>query len=715
MNKSHGTCFEIHPRFGRDPFLARGLLLIPILLWFLLRASLTFASEPVTPIVPEGYEDRILALFQPIEFEGKIIENWVFDGLKIRSEHLEATLAGPKNERLTLTLAHPSTVKGNPDLNNACFAIETDMARASPGGKQAIRRMAEVLKSHERDCPWELPEREIDLAGMWSFWSTLIFDFVYTAGILHYFVACLVIFVLAFRRDDSIRTFSHARLWLLGAFVLGVVLRLTLVDPTPLGVNIYQEPGIFSRLFDSLFFRQLSGEFSKPVYLHEWVFSATLAYAFLLPPAIFALARILFGDDRPALAAALLVAVNPNHLRFSASEVFFIPSITLAATCMALTAATLLSTSRIRRAVGLILLAYLSSFLVQMRYLDILHALPMAGLFLLPFARNVPHPWKIIVAGVALASTLGFGTWYLLNHSLAKIQGSVHSDLFANIFQGWTNLNYNTLLHPRITPPPLLLAAILGGGYLFRNHRMLLLLLAGWIALFLSGHSIVLPDRVEMQARYHLHLVLPLCLLAAAAISMNFWKNKRVLAVAGLALLASAPLTHFGYIRDDDFNSIHEYRFLASLVEKLPEKAAVVEWRGSLPQDSRFNFFGQRVQGGKNENKFEVSLYTYDNADDIKSYRFEESHDQTTYYYEGLSCYYHKLPYRRIAPFCAAMHRCFSLDPVSSTTFDNRFYDENRRTNYNDDATQSLTLTLYRILGPSKSPESEECFLPPSK
>jgi len=264
---------------------------------------------------------------------------------------------------------------------------------------------------------------------------------------------------------------------------------------------------------------------------------------------------------------------------------------------------------------------------------------------------------------------------------------------------------HNTLIQPGITPPGLLLLAVAGGWLSIRGHppmREQGMFLVAWLALFYIAHGYALAESAAMQARYHLHLVVPFAMLAALGASRLFARRRAVFWLAA-AYVATVPFVHRGFIGDMEFDGLREYAFVRSAAERLPVSCTVLEYTGEGmgEADVRFGRTGALLDG-RTERRLSTAIPIGASAGARDPLREEirvliATPPSCLYYYEGLFCYGRKEPHQSIADACAEMHRAAELEEVSTTRFMHRVYDGALATGMGE-RRDPIVLTLFRVV-----------------
>ena len=450
-------------------------------------------------------------------------------------------------------------------------------------------------------------------------------------------------------------------------------------------------------IFDGPVLQNLTRWTDAQFYFTDITFTMNLVIAIATPLAIYAHGHYVLRDPRAALVAAALFAVLPNHIRFSHSEVEFILSLALTSLCLAVVHVAL-SSEWTWRTAATIALPFLVTASIYTRELNLL-IVPLLFAAALLLQGDAPRSRLVVaLAGVTLGAVAGF-FGYLLPMHAANLREGLHIRTLLNGVEAFFDLRLNTFLNPRITPPGFTLLAVAGIWVLWRNRlRRHLVLLLAWFALYFVCHSFVLPTEPAMQARYHLHLAPPLVLLAAPA-AVALYEYSRVAALA-LALYALAvPALHADFIRDTNFNDMHEYAFLQRVRAEIPAGCTVLEFPGAYEHDQRLPRMGLVLDGGLPTSSWKQMAIGLDNDSEPLRPALREllrRPPECLYWFEGLPCWSAKKPNQTIASACAALRDAVELREIDSVEFTSRVYDENLARGFAPDL-RVLRLGLYRV------------------
>lgn len=422
----------------------------------------------------------------------------------------------------------------------------------------------------------------------------------------------------------------------------------------------------------------LGARYRLTVHLTDFQAWFNLALSSLMPLVFFTHARLLLGDARKALAAAALMAALPMHVRFAKSDVIFVLSLVNSSLTFATIYGALSDPSRAWRAACSVALPLLSFATYLARPENYAFALLDLGALTLYLRADVPRR-RVAFAALAIASAAGYAVAVDL---LARYRQNVAEGLsLQTLVRAWeiaTDPGYNTLVNPHMTPPVIPALALVGGAALWRaGERRKAALLAAWLATFFVVNSYARAPTVLMQARYHLNLVSPLLMLAAAALPA-VERLPRPARAALAAWLLLSPWIHRGFVRDVDYTEAQEYFFLRRHRDLLGPRCAVLELGPAVDIPEGRYTLGLRaprvsaaLRGGVYGEAVGVQLGAFPpgGGPDARegfalSDAFVAAPLPCTYYYESAACTTHGPPSGGLAPACEEAHRRFRLELV---------------------------------------------------
>lgn len=636
--------------------------------WVALLCSMPAFAE--TWVIEGGREDEIQEMVSPYFDVGG--PGWELVTIQIGAESAVYVVVAENGETGTVTIRHLSSATSD-DGTSASFAIGSEFSGAVTQG--AVAQIEQAIIANDRGEFWRMQ------AGTAA--SPRDIALMERLGNLPY--VALLLFALVFTTWRELR--RHPR-WvagsLVGITVLCAAIRLVMSVRIPLGVWPYTRVNsLLAALWESESFRSSA---SEPFYFTDLIAPAALVCSVLTPVALFCHASQLFRDPRKGLVAALFLAVLPSHIRFSATEVAFIPSLYVSSLSFALMHSAMKEDTAPLRWLAACLLVPTAYIAFSTRPLNILFLpfLIYAGVFLA--SPTTPRGRQVLVCGaVALAGVISFQRYLLESYGSQLAEHMSVVDLTISTLQATFFPAYNSLLMPRLTPPLFLIGAAYGVYRMWKAREWRLgLFLVGWLFAFLSTHSVILHPLPEMTARYHLHIVVPFVLLAAHGLGDLEKKYFRV--VIGLAILS--PIIHAGFIRNTEFAEFEEWIFAERIRAEIPAQCVVLELTIPRPEPGeeeagqpRFERMGRYSSGGSTSQRFEVVPIGVGNSARELSpevARLLQDPPSCLMFYEGLPCWFTRTELDETAPVCAQVLSSGSWDLIESEEIADRIFDGHR-------------------------------------
>lgn len=672
-----------------------------IVLTALLVLVCTGSIAAARPVIPPEREDEIQALLLPHRLGDGLAPGWRLRAIAIDLATIHVQLHGPDDELAELTLDHPDYAPPGARVVGSFALLVTEAPR---GSEAALAELVAALERNDDGRFWAAHgavapdgEPELRFSRSLSGWAT--------DGLL---ALALVVGVTAALLWQALRGAARWIPWtLLGIVALGAGMRLWLTPLATLEPWSYTRFMVVARtIYEGPALALLH---PGPVFPTSVITTTVLVHALLAPLAVFVMARYLLASDRAALVSAGLVAVLPLHIRFSYGDVSSIPSLTLAALVFAMVQAAAREPGRGWPAAMLLLLPVVLVPTFLLRPLNILYA-PLSLAMVLVHrgvsTDQAPAPARRIVA-VALvlaALTIEVGIPHLLDEFGREVREGLRLSTVASAIRVLFSLEHDSLLNPHFTPPGLTLLAIVGVVDLARRRRWrLLACLAGWLLASLGTHAYVVPKSPFMQARYHLHLVVPFVGLAACGIEavlarLHGHRHARRWMVVLFGYLAASPVIHAPFVRDVAFDDQREWVWVHALRSHVPADCTIVEY-GGRGQGARFARVGAFVAEGVPAQRWNV-VEIPEPADGAPAVSDEVrtllSHPpECAYWYEGMPCLGNRPPEAALAPACAAVHELADLTEIERLEFESRPYDENLAPGLREGET--VVLRLFRL------------------
>lgn len=471
-------------------------------------------------------------------------------------------------------------------------------------------------------------------------------------------------FLSAVLRDELRNSRPYVAWALLGIVVVGAALRLLISEPVQMEARPWSN-GRVVPLAQVIYDGPVLGWAASrggTFYLTDVIFTTNLLLAIATPAVLFAYARLLFRDDVRALAAAGLIALLPEHIRFSHSDVAQIESVLTSALTFVALYTFLQHPSRRWRVCSGVAMTILAAATYRVRPENIVF-FPL-DVFALWVIARAGVPRARVAAAAVLVVALGAFGW--VARPLVYSPGERLLAAAWDAVQVLPDPVMNTLLNPSVTPVVMLVVAVVGAAALWKHERARAVFLLGWLAFFFFAESAVIGETLAMQARYHLHLAVPFVLLCAAGIP-RVLRLPRAPRAAVVMLVVLSPALHLPFERDVDFYELREFQFLEALRAKIPEGCTVLEFQPELPPGpvpaGEGTLEASRVarvcaHRGPRAPWTVVPLATFDVGAEKERLsdraRVILAHEPRgcEMFFEGLTCRSHRGPTERVAPVC---------------------------------------------------------------
>jgi hypothetical protein len=692
--------------------------LLAVIVVFVARLPVSWAdgpSEP-SPLLFVGREAEVRALYQPHavgDTLGPAAAGFRLSAVEVTAERASFRVRGPSGAAWTLHLEHPARApSGTLHVGSFAYVREPPQgAERDPSAEAALDEIAATLQGNDRGRFWgsrvharsdatsppapELLSPFRDATGVGSFIKALgtwfHLTFLDDGSII--LIGAIVFLALHLRRvlADLPRWVSLA---LLGLFCAGLGLRLLMSLPTIMNAFPYRRVVPLARLVASHRATSwLLDDTGAEIYLTEVIFKTDVLVAAVTPVVLFAHARYVLKDYRPALFAAGMLVLLPMHIRFSYSDTEVIQSICSSSLTFVVLYTALREPSVVWRAACFVLLPAMALATYWVRPENMSLYLLDVWAVLLTAGDDVPRSRRILVMlEVTAASAYAF-VFHLMPGYSGMVQTALGMTTLKHLWQMvHERPSMITFLNPYFMPPGFIALVVIGGVALYRQgERLRMLFLVSWALGMFVVMSTVLNGVPAMEERYHLNMITPLCMLAAASWPVLVRARPRV-RWAAFVYLAASPLLHFASIRDSDFNEMHEFDFLRSHRDEIPAGCAVLEFQPAMThqrihdRDTRIGRIGTMFDGaGELSRWYVVSSGAFPaptrdlaQAEELtpEAVSLIEHPPACLYVYEGISCFSHRPMGSPIAPVCAELRRRLPLTRVASIPFRSRLYDE---------------------------------------
>jgi hypothetical protein len=609
-----------------------------------------------------GHEARVLALFAPYALGGEVADGHRLWGVAIDRTRVQITLRARDGSDATLALQHPDdTIRS--DARSESFAIVYGSEPGSPA-QEARRALVAAIVRNDAGGFWEAT------AGTTTEATSPLADGLVQIG----FLALLSLLLAARLLAGESRGLAAG---LVATVIAGALVRLALSPQTFLGAWPWSRLYPHARaVAEGPWLTAIAEHTGHTVYLTDVMLWTSFAYAVLMPLALFAHATYLLRDARAGLAAAFAVAFLPQHIRFSISEDGFVGSLLLTSLAFAMIHGFLRDRARPVRWLLLLALPAVLYPGYLLRPLNILFLVVYAAAIVALHGYTAPRLRRGLVLAVVLAVGAAALVRFFAQHERTVTQ-LTPLEWLGSVFHVLVVPRLLVLTDPTRTPPALLALAVVGAVLAWRaGERRLVAYLLGWLLLFVVAHAVVVQE--SMQARYHMHLVVPFLLLGALAVPRLAVRHRPWLVVAALSI-AAAPWLHRGFLGDVDYTEQHEYAFVRRARDLVPEGCTVLEYTGGRrdADELRFSRIGQlaRTDGAR---RFRVVGIFPDGRTGEHQPTLDAllaNPPPCLYLYEGLACSAWRALGEDYAAGCLALRERLRATPVRAATARVRLYD----------------------------------------
>lgn len=651
-------------------------------------------AEASRPVIEPGREAEIVALFDPHALGDELAPGWTLHSFSIEIGTIHLWIAGPDDAYAHLTLDHPDLAPKQARILEG-FALA--IVEQPPGSEAAVASLSEALERNDKGQFWrgeiayaDEPTNVLGVGlgvglGTWA-----------KDGIVLLTLFTLVLLGLVMHK---LRGAGSWMKWALLAIVLGgAALRLIVSPEVGLEAWPYTRFLLLARwVYEGPMLAILNPD---PVWMSSAITTTTLVLALLAPLAIYVHARYLLDDHRVALIAAGIIAILPLHLRFAHSDVAFVASITSSSLVFTLVH---VATREPKKSLGWFAVAIIGlplALVYLIRPLNIMYfPLLVATAFVNHGVDSEKPRAERVRVGAAFAMvtivTFAGGVPWLLESFGSEVRDGLSGETLLSALTVVFSPRMNILLNPEFTPPGLTALALLGVVDLWRRgKRPLLWFLVLWLFGFLAAHAYVVPRAAYMQARYHLHLIVPYMLLAAcgaeAALRWLALQRDRKPWLTGrrylglIALLVAyacvSPLIHLHSIRNTEFNDAREWLFVHGLRQAIPAQCSVIEYIGDRGK-SRLDRVGAYVEDGLPRLRWQVHAIAAPGPGEPEIpaglRALLEDPPECLYWYEGMPCFGNDSERAGKAEFCDAIEGFVVLEKVAGVSFESEMYDEN--------------------------------------
>lgn len=688
----------------RMPGRHRASSLVALAAFAALAAPASALAQP--HVIGPGHEAAVLALVAPHALGTEVADGFALWDVSIESSRIAITVRRADGVEARVFLQHPDDSPSDAPTS-ASFAI-VPAPDAPAEARRALEQLEAAVRANDGGEFWGTAGSTADLGSgsgghetrRAALWGDA--DWVPIDGL------AVILLVLVLGVLLSARLLADAPRWMAGALagivVSGLIVRVLLAPPTFLGAwpwtRLYPHVRAVAQGHWLAAVARAAGE---TFYVTDVALSTNFAYAALMPLVLFAHATYLLRDPRAGLWASFAVAFLPQHVRFSRCEDGFVGSLVLTSLAFALVHGWLRDPSRVVRGLLLVALPFVLYPGYLLRPLNILFIGVYVVALVALHGESAPR-WRRVLGIVVVVAVGAAALVQFIGRNAETVASSVRPALLESVVEVVLSPRLLVLSDPTRTPPALIALAIAGGTIAWRaGERRLVAFLAGWLALFVVAHAVVVQE--SMQPRYHLHLVVPFLLLGALAVAhgkAEWLRDRRRRTIAGVALasIALAPWLHGTFVGDVGYTELGEYAFVRDARDVVPEDCTVLEYVGGEPgvmgAGSRFERIGELASPHR-ELRFDVvPVYAggRTSEDDPSLEVLAASPPACLYVYDGLAC---SIARDAEHHACAALRDRFGAETVREASLPVRLYDEASDPNHALAGADEIVIRLSRV------------------
>ena len=680
-------------RLGATVACAAAVVVAPVLC-FGLSAALTVNDTGEADGVPIG-PDQARALYEKIADLPASSDGCRLERFDTQRTAVVLRIRGANGIGYELRFAAASERTGEPAAGRRIGGWHVIAAR---GLDRACSDTVSALESVLRQS--DLPQRSLFAPG--GRWQHLQGDFAFVAGL--FLLLVLASIWVACREVWNHRSLLPFVAALLMVSIVGLALRMWVSPHTFLHEYYHIAETIGSYLIEDgnptygrggpAMFRLAAALLNKPGSV-DLIFWVNALLSTLAIPAIACAALAITKRRSHALGSALYLCALPHHLRFSSSEILFVPAVTFALWSLALIALYLRSGRLVDVLSGVVALALAVRCRPEM--------VVFPGLLIVLVVVMGPgkwrrlFEWRTLLAFVVLCA-LSVTRLFELSH----VAGSGPSPSLI----GWGRYVDQLILgFPDVTPSVYLILLLAGGGWLIRNKPGLLV----WVIVLFFGYtfsslSLFSNPQYSLRAQFLPNSFTPLVAGAALAALVDLLGNRQKRALVGVATVAmilavSMVASAYPFITELRDQQL-EFDFLDRTVPHLPEKGVLLAAvRGGGDQLNAFPEFLLQRDGKRIEVQDVRSLGQGAVALPIES--------GEVLYYQGMYCYFafrdEPTPNPIAAP-CQNVHHRFRLEPLHIVDLHTKGYSLLR---YANNGNGPYRIGFYRVRGLGKKASAD--------
>lgn len=549
-------------------------------------------------VIGPGQESRVMALLAPWEDGAEVAPGVRWTGASIRDDRVCYQLETTHPLTACLTLRErlaslPASLRR--DLPGDAVLSLTQPPQPDAEDARVFALLATRIEANAEaaglNALWRWPGSRT--APSASGWAPAWFASVLTDPLLWMALVLLWLLIASARAVAELPGGGWP--WVLGLLALSAWPRLTLAVRAPMNAWSWTRT---TSLGDAVAASPSLHVWLEPhggVFFDDLQSVAMRVVSIATPLAVLGHGRKLFGDARPALLAAALLAASPHAIRFAGADDQFTPSMFWSSTAFFWLYTALEARSLPGRILGLAGLVPLLALAFTARPLNLVYA-PLMLAALAIAAQEGEWRWRLALAG-CIAAVAGWTGWALWQSSAETVRDVAAWSSVQGALLLLLRPDYNPLLFWRLTPPVWLLLIGLGAAGLWRARwphlaptlaRRRGVWLICWLFGYIVLHGVVVVDEPLNNARYQLHSLPAMAMLAGVGLWIwwGAWsadRLRRTVVVAAGVICLAAPWMHRAAIADTAFDVMQERAFLDTLRDQarhggpVPAGCSVIE------------------------------------------------------------------------------------------------------------------------------------------
>ena len=430
--------------------------------WYLAIPGAAAASGPPPPpdgmpVIAAGQERAVIALIQPWALGQEVVPGWFLESIKLDVTKIRFVFKASRGAQRALVLEFPGRVPQAQETTKSFAVIREVPPGVPPPVPDPLDVLAAAIKKNDVATFWSADVPNDPVVG-------------HIGDGIAVFLGGLI-FVLAHLRRQLREDPPWVAPALLGVVVAGGVLRLLLPHENLMEAWPYERLApLAGRIYDGPILQWFNAIAGGHLFLTDVLFKSNYVLAVVMPLVMYAHARYVLHDHRSAMAAAALLAVLPEHLRFSRSDVYMIQSLATSSLTFVVLYTALTDRSRAWRVASLLILPLLCTATYFVRPENIVFVgLDLGAIYICARAAGGLSLRSFVAASIVSATALMAFVVNLLTNYSGSLEHGLSLQTLSNARHILFDGGLNTLINPWITPPAVTILAVLGAVWLWRH------------------------------------------------------------------------------------------------------------------------------------------------------------------------------------------------------------------------------------------------------